>query len=30
MDVVLYTGTHTLPFGERLWAQPISALWEAP
>jgi uncharacterized protein len=26
--VVLYGGQHTLPFGERLMAVPISALWE--
>ncbi len=25
--VLLYLGPHTLPFGEKLWAQPISALW---
>ncbi len=28
VSVVFYTGTKTLPFGERLWAQPVSALWE--
>jgi predicted AAA+ superfamily ATPase len=27
--VVLYRGEHSLPFGERLWAMPISALWSA-
>lgn len=27
--LVLYTGTETLPFGERLRCAPISALWEA-
>lgn len=27
--IVLYRGEHTLPFGEGLWAQPISALWTA-
>jgi len=27
--IVLYGGEHTLPFGEGLWAQPISALWAA-
>ncbi|SNS66597.1 hypothetical protein SAMN05216276_1013123 [Streptosporangium subroseum] len=26
--VVLYTGTQTLPFGERLRAMPVSSLWE--
>lgn len=26
--VVLYTGTQTLPFGERMRAMPVSALWE--
>ncbi|MDR7274285.1 ATP-binding protein [Catenuloplanes atrovinosus] len=26
--VVLYTGTTTLPFGERLRAMPVSALWQ--
>ncbi|MEJ5253467.1 MAG: hypothetical protein HPY54_16485 [Chthonomonadetes bacterium] len=25
--IVLYWGEHMLPFGEGLWAQPISALW---
>jgi uncharacterized protein len=28
--VVLYTGRETLPFGPRLWAAPISALWSGP
>ena len=27
--IALYTGEHALPFGDRLTAQPISALWEA-
>lgn len=27
--VVLYAGEQTLPFGEGLWALPLSALWEA-
>lgn len=27
--IVLYWGERTLPFGEGLWAQPISALWTA-
>jgi predicted AAA+ superfamily ATPase len=26
--VLLYTGERTLPLGERLWAVPISGLWE--
>ena len=26
--IVLYTGTKALPFGERLWALPISTLWQ--
>jgi hypothetical protein len=26
--VVLYGGQHVLPFGDRLMAAPISALWE--
>lgn len=25
--VVLYTGERTLPFGDRLWAVPLAALW---
>ena len=25
--VLLYTGEHTLPFGDRLWAMPVDALW---
>ncbi len=29
VGVVLYTGDQTLPFGPRLRAMPISALWEA-
>jgi predicted AAA+ superfamily ATPase len=28
--IVLYTGTATLPFGERLRAVPVSALWQVP
>jgi predicted AAA+ superfamily ATPase len=27
--IVLYAGERTLPFGERLWALPLSALWTA-
>jgi predicted AAA+ superfamily ATPase len=27
MGVVLYTGAHTLPFGEGLWAVPPQAMW---
>ncbi len=27
MGVVLYTGKQALPFGDRLWALPYSALW---
>jgi hypothetical protein len=27
--VVLYTGAQALPFGERLWALPVNALWAA-
>ena len=30
VGVVLYTGTQTLPFGPRLRAVPLSALWELP
>lgn len=26
--VVLYTGTEILPFGPKLWAVPVSALWQ--
>lgn len=25
--IVLYTGERTLPFGDRIWAMPIDALW---
>jgi predicted AAA+ superfamily ATPase len=25
--IVVHTGPDTLPFGDRLWAVPISALW---
>jgi predicted AAA+ superfamily ATPase len=28
--VVLYTGTSTLPFGDKLRAMPVSALWQVP
>jgi predicted AAA+ superfamily ATPase len=28
MGVVLYTGHQPLPFGDRLWALPYSALWD--
>jgi hypothetical protein len=28
--IVLYTGGHTLPFGPRLRAMPVSALWQLP
>ena len=28
--IVLYTGQQALPFGDRLTAQPLSALWETP
>jgi predicted AAA+ superfamily ATPase len=28
--VVLYTGTATLSFGDRLRAMPVSALWQVP
>jgi predicted AAA+ superfamily ATPase len=28
--VVLYAGERTLPFGEGLWALPLSALWSRP
>lgn len=27
IGVVLYTGEHTLSFGDGLWAVPINALW---
>ena len=27
--IVLHTGGSTLPFGDRLWAMPISSLWSA-
>jgi hypothetical protein len=27
VGVVLYTGEHVLPFGEGMWAVPISVLW---
>jgi predicted AAA+ superfamily ATPase len=25
--IVLYTGEHVLPAGERIWAMPMDALW---
>lgn len=27
--IVLYTGEHVVPFGEGLWAVPISKLWQS-
>lgn len=27
VGVVVHTGPETLPFGDRLWALPVSALW---
>jgi len=27
VGVVLYTGEHVLPFGDRLWAVPLCVLW---
>lgn len=27
--IVLYSGEQTLPFGDRLWAIPLAALWQA-
>ena len=27
VGVILYAGELTLPFGERLWAVPLQALW---
>lgn len=28
--IVLYTGRETLPFGARIWALPLSAVWQMP
>jgi hypothetical protein len=28
LGVVLYTGSETLPFGPKMWAMPVSALWQ--
>lgn len=25
--ILLYTGEHTLPFGDRIWAMPVDGLW---
>ena len=30
LGLVLYTGTTTLPFGAKLRAVPVSALWQLP
>jgi hypothetical protein len=30
VGIVLYTGRSTLPFGEKLRAVPVSALWQTP
>jgi hypothetical protein len=27
VGVVVHTGPHALPLGERLWAVPVSGLW---
>lgn len=27
VGIVVHTGAHSLPLGERLWAVPVSALW---
>ncbi len=27
LGIVVYCGEHTLPFGERIWAVPVSGLW---
>ncbi len=27
VGLVVHTGRHSLPLGERLWAVPVSALW---
>lgn len=27
VGLVIHTGSHALPLGERLWAVPVSALW---
>lgn len=26
--IVVYSGEHTLPFGDRIWAVPVSGLWQ--
>lgn len=30
MGLVLHTGPESLPFGDRMWAAPISCVWAAP
>jgi predicted AAA+ superfamily ATPase len=30
MGLVLHTGPDTLPFGDRMWAAPVSCVWAAP
>jgi len=30
VGIVLYTGNMTLPFGPKLRAMPVSALWQLP
>ncbi len=27
--IVVHSGAHTLPFGERIWAMPVSGLWKS-
>jgi uncharacterized protein len=26
--IIIYSGEHTLPLGNRIWAVPISGLWQ--
>ena len=28
--IIVYSGEHTLPMGDRIWALPISGLWQQP
>jgi hypothetical protein len=27
VGIIIYSGEHTLPIGDRIWAVPISGLW---
>ena len=30
VGIVFYSGAHSIPFGDKLWAVPLSTLWQKP